>query len=246
MNILAWIIIILGITFIGSGIVGKTLFRGIEDTTKLKGTIVEVTSKGSIAEFDVEGKIIREQMNSIFPVGTAVYGVYEINNNSVVVGDHYYLKLAVDFVLFTGFSSILYAVLVLSETFTNWLTIIVWALGMVTFVMGMLFNTIVKSMSNKHKGVKAVCVEHKELVIENETYYSPVFKYTENGEECLIDNIRYRKDKGDLIAVGVSKEIVYVTDNNDVLEYKALEKYKKMRYILMGLGIILFVLTFFV
>jgi len=42
------------------------------------------------------------------------------------------------------------------------------------------------------------------------------------------------------------KKIVYIAANNDVLEYKSLEKFKKMRYILVVLGIGLFALTFFV
>lgn len=247
MIILAWIIAILSGLLIIVGIGGKLMFFEMSEAEKIVGKVVELTKDGSIVEFEVDGEKKREKHPGIIPINSSVKGVYEANNDVVIIdsGNHY-VDMAITFLISGGVFGLIYSILVFTKILTSWASLLFLVVGIGLLVTGFFYSSLVKEILANNKVINATCVEHKEKVLDDITVYSGVYTYVENNKEKRLDNLSYIKDKNNLLSVGETAKMIYFENNYKLSKYKNIEKFMYLRYILIILSGICFAAAFLI
>ena len=246
MIILAWIIAVLSVITIIIGFAGKLLSFEMSEANKVIGEVKGMTKEGSIIEFEINGEKKIEKHPNFIPIGNKVSGVYEENNDTVIIdGSNSFMEAATRFLIFDGLFGLGYAILVLVGVFTTWTSLILWGVGIFCFILGMFYNYLVQSVLNdKNTVAEATCVEHQEHIVEDKKFYSGVYTYTQDNKEYRIYNFAYVDDENKLIPVNTTEKAVFLNSEFKLVRHKTIEKYLYLRYIMLGISAVLFVLAF--
>lgn len=246
MIILAWIIAVLSVITIIIGFAGKLLSFEMSEANKVIGEVKGMTKEGSIIEFDINGEKKIEKHPNHIPIGNKISGVYESNNDTVIIdGSNSFMEAATRFLIFDGLFGLAYAILVIVKVFTTWTSLVLWGLGIFLFVLGMFYSYLVSSVLNdKNIVAETTCIEHKEHIVEDKKFYSGIYTYSKDNKEYKIHNFAYVDDESKLIPVNSSEKAIFLNNEFKLVRYKTIEKYLYLRYIMLGISAVLFILAF--